>query len=49
MLRSDWMSYYWAICYNPLTAKSAGIENQKKAVESRFTSYSGFASIFLTN
>ena len=23
MLRSDWLSCYWAICYSPLVAKSA--------------------------
>ena len=28
MLRSDWLSYYWAICYSPLVAESAGNENQ---------------------
>ena len=28
MLRSDWMSYYQAICYRPLVAKSAGSEDQ---------------------
>ena len=30
MLRSDWLSYYLAICYSPLAAKSAGFENQLK-------------------
>ena len=28
ILRSDWLSYYQAICYNPLVAKCAGFENQ---------------------
>ena len=28
MLRSDWLSYYLAICYSPLVAKIAGFENQ---------------------
>ena len=28
MLRSDWLSYYLAVCYSPLVAKSAGFENQ---------------------
>ena len=28
MLRSDWLSYYQAICCSPLVAKSAGFENQ---------------------
>ena len=28
MLRSDWLSYYWAICYTQLVAKSAGFEKQ---------------------
>ena len=28
MLLSDWSSYYLAICYSPLVAKSAGFENQ---------------------
>ena len=28
MLRSDWSSYYLAICYSPLVAKSGGFENQ---------------------
>ena len=28
MLRSDWLSYYYAICYSPLVAKIAGYENQ---------------------
>ena len=27
-LRSDWLSYYYDICYSPLVAKSAGFENQ---------------------
>ena len=30
MLRSDWLSYYWAICYSPLVAKSAGVLAAKK-------------------
>ena len=28
MLHFDWLSYYYAICYTPLVAKSAGFENQ---------------------
>ena len=35
MLRCDWLSYYWAICYSPLVAKSAGFENKTMAAESR--------------
>ena len=30
MLRSDWLSYYWAICYSPLVAKNAGFLAAKK-------------------
>ena len=30
MLRSDWLSYYQAICYSPLVAKSAGLLAAKK-------------------
>ena len=30
MLRSDWLSYYYAICYSPLVAKSAGVLATKK-------------------
>ena len=28
MLRCDWLSYYQAICYSPLIAKSVSFENQ---------------------
>ena len=35
MLRSDWLSYYYAICYSPLVAKSAGLKTKTKAAESR--------------
>ena len=38
MLRSDWLSDYQAVCYNPLVAKSAGFETQTMATESRFGS-----------
>ena len=31
MLRSDWLSYYLAICYSPLLAKSTGFENQNNS------------------
>ena len=24
MLRSDWLCYYYAVCYSPLVAQSAG-------------------------
>ena len=30
MLHSDWLSYYWAICYSPLIAKRAGFLAAKK-------------------
>ena len=30
MLRSDWLSYYKAICYSPLVAKRAGFLAAKK-------------------
>ena len=30
MLHSDWLSYYYAICYSPLVAKSAGFLVAKK-------------------
>ena len=30
ILRSDWLSYYWAICYSPLVAKSAAFLAAKK-------------------
>ena len=30
MLRSDWLSYYYAICYSPLGAKNAGFLAAKK-------------------
>ena len=32
MLRSDWLSYYWAICYSPLVAKSAGLDFTKTII-----------------
>ena len=52
MLRSDWLSYYYALRYTPLLAKSAGFENQTMAAESPF--FSSFNQrkkfdIFLTN
>ena len=40
MLHSDWLSYYSAICYSPLVAKSAGFENQNNLTESRFAEVS---------
>ena len=39
MLRSDWLSYYQAICYSPLVAESAGF----------YATQSCFVSIFFTN
>ena len=30
MLHSDWLSYYWAICYSLLVVKSAGLLAAKK-------------------
>ena len=36
MLRSDWFSYYYAICYSPLVAKSAGFMAAKKGFKSSF-------------
>ena len=39
MLYSDWLSYYWAICYSPLVAKSAhhicNVLSAKKAKSAR--------------
>ena len=35
MQRSDWLSYYEAICYSPLRAKSAALETKAMAAESR--------------
>ena len=49
MLRSDWLSYYYTICYSSLVAKRAGFGNQTMAAESRFASLSCFVLIFLTN
>ena len=46
MLRSDWLSYYQAICYSPLVAKSAGFLATKK---DKSLALSCFVSIFLTN
>ena len=36
MLRSDWLSYYQAICYSPLVAKSAGFLAAKKDLKVYF-------------
>ena len=36
MLRSDWLSYYWAICYSPLVAKSVRHICQAQDVLSRY-------------
>ena len=36
MLRSDWLSYYYAICYSSLVAKSAGFLAEKKGLKSSF-------------
>ena len=30
MLRSDWLSYYLAICYSPLVTKSVGFQESSK-------------------
>ena len=30
MLCPDWLSYYWAVCYSPLVAKSVGFLAAKK-------------------
>ena len=38
MLRSVWLSYYYAICYSPLVAKSFGFENQNNGAWSCFIS-----------
>ena len=42
MLRSDWLSYYYAICYSPLVAKSAGFLAAKKDLSLALTSQSFF-------
>ena len=49
MLRFDCLSYYYAICYCPLVAKSASFENQNNGAESRFAGYNCFVSIFFTS
>ena len=36
MLRSDWLSYYLAICYSPLVAKIAGFLAPKKDLKVYF-------------
>ena len=36
MWRSDWLSYYYAICYSPLVAKNAGFLAAKKELKSCF-------------
>ena len=36
MCRSDWLSYYYAICYSPLVAKNAGFLAAKKELKSCF-------------
>ena len=36
MLRSDWLSYYYAICYSPLVAKNTGFLAAKKGLKSSF-------------
>ena len=46
MLRSDWLSYYKAICYSPVVAKSAGFLAAKKDYS---LPLSCFVSMFLTN
>ena len=38
MLHSDWLSYYLAICYSPLVAKSAGLKTKTMAAVLRFAS-----------
>ena len=39
MLRSDWLSYYWALCYSPLVRRKAlALKTKTTAVESRFAS-----------
>ena len=38
MLRSDWISYYQAICYSPLVAKSAGFLAAKRDLRLALTS-----------
>ena len=38
MLHSDWLSYYYAICYSPLVAKSAGFLAAKKDLRLALTS-----------
>ena len=35
-MRSDWLSYYYAICYSPLVAKNAGFLAAKKELKSCF-------------
>ena len=33
---SDWLSYYWAICYSPLVVKAPAFWRQKKGFKSSF-------------
>ena len=40
MLRSDCLSYYWAICYSPPVVKSAGFLTAKKDLSLALTSWS---------
>ena len=46
MLRSDWLSYYKAICYSPLVAKSGGFLAAKQDYS---LPLSCFVLMFLTN
>ena len=36
MLHSDWLSYYYAISYRPIVAKSGGLFGGKKGLKSSF-------------
>ena len=38
MLQSDWLSYYWAICYSLLAAKNARFLAAKKDLSLALTS-----------
>ena len=49
MLRSDWLNYYYAICYSPLEAKSAGFENQNNGGWAGFCEIKLFCLDILTN
>ena len=46
MLRSDWFSYNWAICYSPLVAKAPAFWREEKDYSLALTSLSCFVSIF---